>query len=233
MQDLKEKIIEKVKMEQEISPFLFVSENLELLNQKIYSLSQEILEYFEIPKVNIFSLKDNWEKIKLNEIKNFLQITDSNTPYKIQIIIIENFARANLQSQNSCLKKLEEPGKKNLFFLTSQSEAWILDTILSRVQTIKIDLKQTKIENNFFLNLLDEAIFNKNIQNLISYFFKNKLEKQDYIEFLETLIEFSKKNMIFIDFLEEIFDDLNMIKSNNVFAKYIVDKWILKIINNE
>jgi len=64
---------------------------------------------------------------------------------------------------------------------------------------------------------------------LIAYFFKSKLEKQEYIDFLENLIIYSKNNLTFINYLEEINEDINSIKQNNLNAKYIVDKWILKI----
>jgi hypothetical protein len=47
---------------------------------------------------------------------------------------------------------------------------------------------------------------------------------------MKTLIDFIKENFIFIDYLEEINDDINMIEKNNVLAKNVVDKWILNII---
>ena len=55
------------------------------------------------------------------------------------------------------------------------------------------------------------------------------IEKEDYILFLENLIIFAKNNIILINFLDEILEDINSIKSNNVNSKFIVDKWILKI----
>jgi hypothetical protein len=41
-----------------------------------------------------------------------------------------------LQASNSLLKFFEEPGKQNIIFLSAKSESGILDTILSRVQTV-------------------------------------------------------------------------------------------------
>jgi len=64
---------------------------------------------------------------------------------------------------------------------------------------------------------------------LLSYFFKTKLEKGDYLDFLENLIIYSKKNLVFTDYLDEILEDITVVKTNNVNAKFIVDKWILKI----
>ena len=232
MNKIIENILNKINLEQEISPFLFVWENLELVNQKINSLSQELLTKLEIPKINIFKLEDSWEVIKISEIKNLLKISDSKTPYKIQILLIENFSRANPQAQNSCLKKFEEPWVKNLYFLTNKSESWILDTILSRVQTINLWINNINSKNEFFYSLLEESIKNNNTKNLLNYFFKSKLEKSDYISFLETLIEYSKQNFVFISYLEEIFDDLSMIKTNNLLPKITIDKWLIRIIND-
>ena len=225
-----ENIIENINLEQEISPFLFIWENLELINEKVKSYSLELLKTLKTPNVNLFTLSDYWENIKISEIKKFLEKSNSKTPYKIQIFLIENFSRITLQSANSRLKIFEEPWTKNIFFLTNKSESGILDTILSRVQIINLNSKVSKIKNDFYYNLLLESIVNKKSNNLISYFFKNKLEKAEYITFMNTLIYFIKENFIFIDYLEEINNDINMIEKNNVIAKNIVDKWILNII---
>ncbi|MDP3380838.1 MAG: hypothetical protein Q8S84_04915 [bacterium] len=76
--------------------------------------------------------------------------------------------------------------------------------------------------------MIEKYILNKNTE-IISYYYRNKLEKQDYIIFLENLIIYSKENLVLINFLNEIDEDINTIKQNNVNAKYIVDKWLLRI----
>ena len=53
--------------------------------------------------------------------------------------------------------------------------------------------------------------------------------KKENLEFLENLIIYAKNNLTLIKYLEELNDDINWIKQNNLNAKYIVDKWILKI----
>ncbi|MDQ7009408.1 MAG: hypothetical protein Q9M94_03905, partial [Candidatus Gracilibacteria bacterium] len=79
-----------------------------------------------------------------------------------------------------------------------------------------------------YFNLLDNYLEKRNSE-IFSYFFRNKLEKFEYIEFLQNLILYSKKNFVFIDLLEEINEDINLIKKNNVNAKGIVDKYLLKL----
>lgn len=226
-----ENILKNINLEQENSPFLFVWENIELVNQKATMYAIELLKELAIPINYLSKLEDSNEKIKLETIKIFLNKSNSKPGYKVQVFLIENFSRLTLQSANSCLKIFEEPWIHNIFFLTNSSESWVIDTILSRSKIINLDTKKINIKNEFYYNLLLESIENNNATNLISYFFKNKFEKSEYISFLDTFIIYIKEKLIFIEFLEEIFDDKTMIETNNVLAKNIIDKWILKIIN--
>ena len=81
-------------------------------------------------------------------------------------------------------------------------------------------------KDNFYFSLIHNYLLNNNTE-IFSYFFKNKLEKEDYIKFLENLILYSKDNFCFIDLLTEIDEDISAIQQNNVSAKYIVDKYLL------
>jgi exoribonuclease R len=83
-------------------------------------------------------------------------------------------------------------------------------------------------ENSFFQSLIKSYLGNES-DELISYFFKNKLEKEEYLNFLENLIIYGKKNFSFVEFLEELDEDINLIKQNNLNARFITDKWIIKL----
>jgi hypothetical protein len=96
------------------------------------------------------------------------------------------------------------------------------------VQIINMWWEQSIKKDNFYTELIHNFVKEKNLE-LFDYFFRNKLEKEDYIKFLETLILYAKENLMFISMLEEIDDDMNAIKQNNVNPKYIVDKWLLSI----
>ncbi len=221
-------LIPKIEKGEEISPFLFLSPNKELLSLEVNNLALDLLKYFNIPSSYLFTLKDSGEKIKISEIKEFLLPMTLSTPYKIQIFFIENISRMTIQSANSSLKRLEEPWKTNIIFLSETSESNILDTILSRVQIKDLWWKVISKRDEFYISIISSYLKN-NSEEIISYFFRNKLEKQDYIRFLENLIIYWKENFVFIDYLDEINDDINMISTNNVNSKYIVDKWILKM----
>ena len=230
MNEIFEKIIEKIEKGDEISPFLFISKNLEILNEEIKSLSYKIFEKYSIPKVFLYVFEDKNEKIKVQEIKKFVEIANIASPHKIQIFFIQNIQNLTIAASNNLLKFFEEPWKQNLIFLSAKSENFILDTILSRVQTVYFSAKQKDKSNNFFQDLIKNYLKNEDSE-LLSYFFKTKLEKDDYLDFLENLIIYSKKNLVFTDYLDEILEDITVVKTNNVNAKFIVDKWILKIWN--
>ena len=223
-----ERIIKQIEKGEELSPFLFMGQNPDLLNSKVEEMIFKIFIKFNIPKINLIKLEDNWENIKIQEIKEFVKKWELGSPYKFQIFFLENISRLTLQSSNSCLKFFEEPWVQNIIFLTNSWENWILDTILSRVQIINLWLNKNIEQSNFYFNILDNYL-KKRDSEIFSYFFRNKLEKFEYIEFLKNLIIYSKKNFVFIDLIEEIDEDINLIEKNNVNAKSIVDKYLLKI----
>ena len=221
-------LIEKINKAETLSPCLFLGNNLELNNNEIKNLALELLKHYEIPSEYLYTLEDTGEKIKISEIKDFIQIWNSLPGYKFQIFFIENVSRLTIQSSNSCLKFFEEPGVHNIIFLTNPSESGIMDTILSRVQTFYLWWNQLNKENNYFQSLLSQiSQWNKN--EAISYFFSLKWEKQEYIQFLENIIIFAKKHLKYIEFLNEVEEDIIGIQQNNVNGRYVIDKYLLKL----
>lgn len=221
-------ITKKIESGEEISPLLFVGKNLEIVNSEVENLAKSLLKKFDIPTAYFYVLMDKWEKLKVKDVKEFVWFSNTKPPYEFQIFFIENISSLTSHSANSLLKLLEEPWKENIIFLSNNSESNVLDTILSRVQIVDLSLNKRNQENTFFQNLINNYINNKN-QELISYFFQNKLEKEEYLEFLENLVIYAKKNFCFIDFLNELEEDINWIKQNNLNARFVVDKWIWKI----
>lgn len=226
--EIKQDIINQINKGEKISPFLFLGKNSELLNSQVKNLWIEILKDFEIPTNYLYISEDDWKNIKIKDIKDFVDFSNSKPPYKFQIFLIENISRFTIQAWNSMLKFFEEPDVSSIIFLTNTSESGILDTILSRVQTIDLWWQSIIKKDNFVYSMIEKYIQNKNTE-IISYYYRNKLEKQDYINFLENLIIYSKEKLVLINYLNEIDEDINAIKQNNVNAKYVVDKWLLRI----
>lgn len=221
-------IIEKINKDESLSPCLFLGGQNELLSAQVLEIAHELTKEFQIPKNFVYTLKDTWEKIKISEIKDFIQTGYSHPGHKFQIFIIENISRLTIQSSNSCLKFFEEPWKHNIIFLTNSSESWVLDTILSRVQNIDMWWRKQKIENPYFQSLLNQ-ISQWEKQEALQYFYWLKWEKEEYIEFLENIILFAKKHLKFLHILEEVESDILGIKQNNVNAKYVIDKYLLTL----
>jgi len=210
------------------APFLFLGKNNDLLNSQVKDLALELLNEYNIPHSYLYTFEDNWEKIKIKDMKSFVEFSNSKPPYKFQIFLIENISRFTISAWNSLLKFFEEPDVTNIIFLTSTSESGILDTILSRVQTINLWWIEKIKKDNFLFSMIKNYIEKKDTE-ILSYFFRNKLEKEEYINLLENIIIYAKENLILINYLEEINEDINSIKQNNVNGKYIVDKWLLRI----
>jgi len=228
VKDNLDNIVTQIEKGEEISPFLFLGTNFELLNSHVNWLGIQVLEKFDVPKVNFLVLEDNGENIKIKDIKDFIKPAELGTPYKFQIFLIENISRMTLASFNSCLKFFEEPWVQNIIFLTNKSESWIIDTILSRVQIVNFWGNTQIPENNFYFSMLDSYLQTRSSE-IFSYFFRNKLEKREYTDFLKNMILYSKKHWVFLDLLEEIDEDITLIETNNVNAKVVVDKYLLKI----
>jgi len=229
MQNILEIIKRKVDNGWNFQPILFLWENSELLNNKIRNLIKELFKIYEVDKNNLFILQDNNEKIKISNLREFLKKSFIKPSWKFQIFLIENISRFTLESANSCLKFLEEPSIGNIIFLTNTSESQILETILSRVQTINIFSSVKSEKNEFFYSLIDDFVSKKNTSLLWYFFDDKKLQKEEYIDFLKTFLYYIKKNFVYTELLNQVEESLNFIVKNNVLPKYEIDKLLLKL----
>ena len=228
----KEEILSMIKQKIEnntnFQPILFLWEN-KLLEPTLEYIISNLFSHFEVDKNSIYKLLDDWNSLKISNVREFVLKWNVKSSYRFQIFVIENIQRLTLESSNSLLKFLEEPWVWNIIFLTSNSSSMILDTILSRV--LSIDLRWNKVfeKNEFYLNLIDDYINKKNA-NLLKYFFDDKkLEKTDYITFFENFIYYIKTNLVYTDLLENIEESINLINKNNVLPKYEIDKILIKL----
>lgn len=221
-------IKQKIENNTNFQPILFLWEN-KLLEPTLEYIISNLFSYFEVDKNSIYKLLDDWNSLKISNVREFVLKWNVKSSYRFQIFVIENIQRLTLESSNSLLKFLEEPWVWNIIFLTSNSSSMILDTILSRV--LSIDLRGNKLfeKNEFYLNLIDDYINKKNA-NLLKYFFDDKkLEKTDYITFFENFIYYIKTNLVYTDLLESIEESINLINKNNVLPKYEIDKILIKL----
>ena len=131
--------------------------------------------------------------IKVGDIENLQKFLASSSLEKQgkKIYIINRLENANKEAVNALLKTLEEPSSSVYAFITTQNEAKILPTIISRCQILsllpinKSIVKQNAINEGV---LLEDA-------DILSYFYcdveviKQKSEEENYKEQKKLLYE--------------------------------------------
>lgn len=97
-----------------------------------------------LPENNIITID------KIRQIKNFLKLKTIGQQTIRRVLVIEKSELMTLEAQNSFLKMLEEPPDDTLIILTSAHPTNLLPTIISRVQTIRVQpLDQITLETYF------------------------------------------------------------------------------------
>ena len=149
----------------------------------------------------------DFKSMKIEDIRNLkkiiLQSTISN---KDRFIIFDDIELFNHNSLNALLKTIEEPSKKNYFFLINNKSKPLLETIKSRSIEIKIFLDESQrleiIDKLVSYYKLDLVLNPKSSQlspgNFVKYNHICKehdiLPTNDFVENLTLLINLYKKN---------------------------------------
>jgi DNA polymerase III delta prime subunit len=215
---------------EEITPFLFVSKDLVRANTFASALAWDITKEYGVDKNYIFSLRVDEESLKIEQIKNFLQLAHRKSSFAFQIFIIEGISRLTLQSANAMLKFLEEPWLWNIVFLTNESEGGVLDTILSRVKVIPLWSDEESVHDEVLYTRIKRLVEEKDVA-LISHFYSTEITKPIAKLFLEHILLYLKKTLLWWNILKEIDDDIQWLEKNNLLPKYIVDKYIILLSN--
>ena len=200
----------------------------------------------------------DFKSVKVDNIRNLkttiLQSTISN---KDRFIIFDDIELFNHNSLNALLKIIEEPSKKNYFFLINNNTKPLLNTIKSRALEIKIILNESQrleiIEKLVIFFNLELTLNPKSSQLSPGNFVKfnhickeyNIIPTNDFLENLTLLLNLYKKNkdILFINLAFFIADsyfknlkDQNLFKNNKIYEikNYIFDnlnKFMLYNIN--
>jgi len=228
--DFLEILKKNIEKGEEISPFLFLGNNWEILNAEVQSIAQSLLKEYNIWSSYLFTLWDDGESIKIKQMKEFLTKSHTRASFQFQIFVIENISRFTIKAANASLKFLEEPWVWNIVFLTNKWEAGVMDTILSRVQSVSLQWSsQSQVREDYY-TMIDMFMRQKDTK-VISYFFSEKLEKSDYVDLLKALVVYAERNPWSLnnDILTELEVDINLTQTNNLLPRYVVDKYLLKI----
>tara|TARA_Y100000768_G_scaffold257517_1_gene195794 strand:- start:2746 stop:3681 length:936 start_codon:yes stop_codon:yes gene_type:complete len=238
-----------------INHFLF-----SIFDEKNYDLKLNILKnsssFFTQFKNNSFSniiyiQGSDFKSIKIDDIRNLKsKIFKSTILDKERFIIFDDIELFNTNSLNALLKIIEEPSKKNYFFLVNNNSKPLLETIKSRAIEIKLflnDKKRLKIIDQLvdlfnIKTILDPQKTELSPGNFIKYnYVCNEYNIQltnDIIDNLSILLKLYKneKNILFINIaffiVEYYFRDIrdkNILNNDKI---YEIKKFIFEHLNN-
>ena len=175
----------------------------------------------------------DFKTIKIEDIRNLkIKILQSTISNKDRFIIFDDIELFNNNSLNALLKILEEPSKKNYFFLINNKSKPLLKTIKSRALEIKILLNQSqrlniinKLVDFFKLELiLDPKSTQLSPGNFVKFNYICKeldiTPLDNFVENLSLLLNLYKKdkNIIFINLILFITDYyFKYLKENKLF----------------
>lgn len=134
----------------------------------------------------------------------------------ILIYIVHLVEQMTIEATNALLKFLEEPGKNIFAFLTTHNENNVLPTILSRSQTIRLNL----IKRDELLSLLKTSELTNIDKELLSSFYN-----------LPLLIEEQSKSESYLK-LKEVLLDLLSEMSENIKNSYITASKIIPTLRD-
>ena len=238
-----------------INHFLFSIFDTKNYDKKTFSFSKNafFLKQFQN---NIFSNiiyinAEEFKSVKVDDIRNLKEkILHSTISNSDRFIILDDIETFNQNSLNALLKILEEPTKRNYFFLINNKSKPILETIKSRAVEIKVILNENqrlKIINKLVdfheLELvIDPETSRLSPGNFVKF---NHICKEynislsnDFVKNLSLLLNLHKKNKdpIFINlafFMVEYFfkNSKNRYSLNNDNV-YEIKNHILENLNN-
>ena len=193
----------------------------------------------------------DFKTIKIEDIRNLkIKILQSTISNKDRFIIFDDIELFNNNSLNALLKILEEPSKKNYFFLINNKSKTLLKTIKSRALEIKIILNQSqrldiinKLVDSFKLELiLDPKSTQLSPGNFVKF---NYICKEcdinpldNFVENLSLLLNLYKKNknIVFINLIFFITDYyFKYLKENKLFNNdkvFTTKNYIFENLNN-
>lgn len=194
---------------------LIIGKSKDSINQKIDQICATLDHQFNQNNPDILLIDENsgWGIDQVRQINTFL----SQKPFSHQnkVIIILEAQNLNNESQNALLKNLEEPGENNYIILSTNKTKSILQTIISRCQTVKLagarrdshkNKKQIEITGNLTKDLTLSEKLGKNKEEILPM-----LENELYL-YQQELIQ--KPNLKTKETIEKIIKAIQMINAN-------------------
>ncbi len=238
-----------------INHFLFTvfdEKNYDKMNFKLISNSSFLNQFQNNIFPNIIYIKGaDFKSVKVEDIRDLKsKILQTSISSKDRFIIFDDIELFNKNSLNALLKVIEEPSKKNFFFLINNKSKPLLETIKSRAVEIKIILNENerlKIINELadlhkLEILLDPKSSKLSPGNFIKFNFicneYNISPSDDFLENLSKILNLYKKNkdILFINLIFFIADyyltDLKRKKLLKNYRFFEIKNHIFEHLNN-
>ncbi len=193
----------------------------------------------------------DYKSIKIEDIRNLKKrILQSTISKRDRFIIFDDIELFNNNSLNALLKIIEEPSKKNYFFLINNKGKPLIDTIKSRALEIKIILNEkqrleiiNKLINFYSLDLfLDPKTSYLSPGNFLKFNYickeYNILVTNNLVENFSILLSVfkKKKDILMINLLFYLTDEYlkqmkikNLLKNEKIFE---IKNFIMDNLNN-
>ena len=224
-------------------------------NLKEFSISKNSIFLSQIHSnifPNVILIKGtNYKSVKVEDIRNLkTKILQSTISNKDRFIIFDDIELFNQNSLNALLKIIEEPSKKNYFFLINNKSKPLLETIKSRTLEIKLILSESKrlkiIERLVSFFKIELVLDPKSSFLSPGNFLKfnhickenNIFPSRNFIENLSKLLNLYKKdkdilfiNLAFfvVDYYFKHLKDKNLFNNDKIFE---IKNYIFENLNN-
>lgn len=144
--------------------------------------------------------KNEIEILQIREVQNFLSYKAYYGSFKI--VAIDDAEKMNKEAQSCFLKTLEEPKGKTILFLISSKPDLLLETIVSRCQTLKffrpkdLPLNREKLEKEQKIFKELSGVMGSTFSDKFKYVKSIDFERQDPLEILEVIQKYLRYLML-------------------------------------
>ena len=230
-----------VKSIQPSHAYLFLGDDIESLNEMSYELilqlvsaqdhdlSLEILSARIADELftDIFIVKKEKSSIGIDSIRSISQfIRMRPVENRFRFVIIQHCDSLTTEAQNALLKTLEEPNPSIVVILLAQTTDTLLQTVLSRVQTIRLTLPSH----------IDETLDPQEIESLSNILQEIVLfgSIPAIFQFSQSITKNNKDRNATIHYLEFFYRLLNSRltqSANKTFLKELPDYMLIRMMN--
>ena len=178
------------------------------------------------PEVKIINPDGMWiKKEQLDELQH--EFSKKAVFGTKKIYIVNQAEKMNSSTANSLLKFLEEPAEDIIAILVTDNIYQLLDTIVSRCQTIS--LNKVNIESNSELELIGNYIFNDNIKKEE---FVNNVESIELINYVKKFVDyFENKHLDTLLYTQKLWFNYFKDKEQNLFAYDLMILYYRDVLN--